>query len=84
VRLITDPLERIISDGVKTTKEEVPVDVLVLATGFDVAASFLAFKVVGKNARCLSEECRDTPAAFKGTICVSQPIDTKYYLLIIT
>ena len=46
--LVTDPIKRINMDGVKTSEEDVKLDTIVYATGFDVEASFCPFDTFGR------------------------------------
>ena len=67
VRLVTRSIERIEPDGVRTCDGElVPVDVIVLATGFH-ATDFLApMAITGAGGRELHEEWRDGAHAYLG------------------
>jgi cation diffusion facilitator CzcD-associated flavoprotein CzcO len=62
VRLETTAIERITPDGIVTTDgRETPVDVLVLATGFDMwDANFPAISVVGRDGKDLGKWWRET------------------------
>ncbi len=56
VHLVTDRLERLTSGGLRTfSGEEYDVDVIVLATGFNVPDSMRAFKVTGRFAATLPD-----------------------------
>ena len=46
--LVTEPIKRINMDGVKTSEEDVKLDTIVYATGFDVEASFCPFDTFGR------------------------------------
>ena len=54
VRLETSPIERVDASGVVTAEGRVEIDVLVLATGFDLwDTNFPAFEVIGREGRDL-------------------------------
>ena len=46
--LVTEPIKRINKDGIKTSEEDVKLDIIVYATGFDVEASFCPFDTFGR------------------------------------
>lgn len=68
VDLVTDPIERITPDGVLTADgEHVPADVIVYATGFQVANVLDGLTVSGRQGRDLETVWADRPVAYLGT-----------------
>ncbi len=68
VLLVTDPIECFTKSGIKTKDGTVlEVDTIILATGFDPAASFHTFKAIGINREhgSLQDEWGDTPYAYR-------------------
>jgi cation diffusion facilitator CzcD-associated flavoprotein CzcO len=67
ISLPEEPILRITSDGIQTTKRIIPIDVLVVATGFDaVTGSFLGLGIEGVGGRSLAAEWVDGPRTFMG------------------
>ncbi len=67
VELVTDPIEEITRVGVRTSDgRERELDVIVLATGFDVGLSAAPFPIVGRGGRLLGDAWRSGAAAYKG------------------
>jgi cation diffusion facilitator CzcD-associated flavoprotein CzcO/acetyl esterase/lipase len=66
VELITEPIERICSEGVVTRDGAVhEVDVLVLATGFDAHAYMRPIEIVGESGLTLEQAWADGPRAYR-------------------
>ena len=66
-QLVTAPIERIVADGVVTTDgEHYPLDVLVLATGFQAAEAMAPFPVRGRYGADLNTVWRDGARAYLG------------------
>ena len=64
-RLVTNKIDRIVSDGVLTSDGEVhQLDVLVLATGFQVDRFMRPMEIVGPVGTRLSEAWADRPTAY--------------------
>lgn len=60
VRLVTHGIAEVIPGGIVTTSgEEIPADVIVMATGFDVVRFISTFEVVGREGRSLRETWDD-------------------------
>lgn len=59
----------------KEMSREVPLDVIIYATGFDVIASFSTMKIVGMNGQLLSDEwdSEKGPEAYLGTFVSGYP-----------
>lgn len=68
VALITDPIERVTSDGiVDQTGHHHALDVLILGTGFEATAPVPHGLVVGRHGQDLASVWDDGPSAYKGT-----------------
>ncbi len=67
VDLVTDPIERVTPEGIRTVSGEVPLDVIVYATGFRVTDLLAGLTVTGLDGRDLGETFSDRPAAYYGT-----------------
>jgi cation diffusion facilitator CzcD-associated flavoprotein CzcO len=66
--LVTAPIERVVSDGVRTADgRHHALDVLVLATGFQAAEAMAPFPVHGRNGAELNAVWRDGARAYLGT-----------------
>jgi len=86
-RLVTEKIDRIVSNGVmirktegeKQVEELIPCDALVFATGFNLLASTTNIRVVGRNGRVLSEVWGQTPNAYLGMSVPDFP--NMFYLL---
>jgi 4-hydroxyacetophenone monooxygenase len=71
---VTEPIAHVDSDGVTTESgREYEVDILVLATGFDVTHFLTAFEIEGRDGRRLAERWGDDPRAFLGTVVPGLP-----------
>ncbi len=71
VELVTDPIERIVADGVVTrgpdgTERHHPVDVIVYATGFEANKFLWPMTIVGRDGRVLGDQWGDQPTAHLG------------------
>ena len=67
VDLLADPLETITPEGVKTRDHQHPVDMLVLATGFDaMTGALLAIDIRGRDGRSLRDKWASGPASYLG------------------
>ena len=67
VELVTDPIERVTPDGVKTKDGTVhPLDAIVLATGFKLGLANAPFPVTGRDGRTLHDAWRNGAVAYKG------------------
>jgi cation diffusion facilitator CzcD-associated flavoprotein CzcO len=67
VELVTEPIVRVERDAIVTQDgARQPLDVIVLATGFDVGLGSAPFPVVGRGGRSLDEVWKDGAAAYKG------------------
>ena len=67
VELVTDPIERIVADGIVTTDgRHHPVDVIVYATGFHANRFLWPMEIVGRHGRTLAEQWGDRPTAHLG------------------
>ena len=67
VELVTEGIERITAHGIVTADGcERPIDVLVCATGFDVAHSLSSIRITGLQGRTLADTWREGPEAYHG------------------
>jgi cation diffusion facilitator CzcD-associated flavoprotein CzcO len=67
VELVTDPIEEITPDGLRTVSGgEYPVDAIVLATGFSVGLTSAPFPVTGRGGTSLDDAWRDGAVAYQG------------------
>lgn len=67
VDLKEEPLVEIVPDGLKTTSSHYPLDILILATGFDAMIGALCrIDIKGRNGQELSEKWREAPRTFLG------------------
>jgi cation diffusion facilitator CzcD-associated flavoprotein CzcO/acetyl esterase/lipase len=66
VELVTDPIDRVVPDGIRTSDGAVhPVDVIVLATGFDAHAYVRPMEIVGEHGLTLERAWKDGPRAYR-------------------
>jgi cyclohexanone monooxygenase len=74
VDLTETPLERITPAGVKTSAEEIPLDALILATGFDaMTGPMLAMDVRGRNGLSLRDKWAAGPRTYLGLMVEGFP-----------
>jgi cation diffusion facilitator CzcD-associated flavoprotein CzcO len=71
VTLVTDRLEEITENGIRTKQSDYSFDTIIYATGFDLVKSMNAYKITGVGGQCFAEDMGDTPAAYKGVVVVS-------------
>ena len=71
-----DAIDRITSDGIALkTGEEVPLDVIILATGFDLSEKGLGINVTGREGKTVTEQWKEQkgPQAYLGTTIAGFP-----------
>ncbi len=74
VRLITDGVQRLTSDGVETgAGERISADLIILATGFKASEFLPSLEVRGRGGKSLKEVWGDSPAAYKGVAMTGFP-----------
>ncbi|MDI1450738.1 NAD(P)/FAD-dependent oxidoreductase [Polyangium sp. 6x1] len=74
VELVTDSIEAIEVDGVRTSDgARRVVDTLILATGFQAAEAVAPFEIRGRAGRDLNDAWRDGPEAYLGTTIAGFP-----------
>lgn len=67
VSLPEEPIVRITPEGIQTSERIIPVDVLIVATGFDaITGSFMKIGIEGVNGQSLAEAWADGPKTFMG------------------
>ena len=60
--------------GIRTTHEDIPLDVIIFATGFDaVTGNYLKIDTVGRHGRRLQQQWANGPAAFMGMTIADFP-----------
>lgn len=61
------PIEEVTAEGVRTTDDHYPLDVLILATGFDaMTGALLEMDIEGRDGRTLEESWTDGPRTYLG------------------
>jgi cation diffusion facilitator CzcD-associated flavoprotein CzcO len=61
------PIERLTHDGIRTSAEELPFDIVIYATGFDAfTGSLLKPTIVGRGGQTLAEKWQAGPVSFLG------------------
>ena len=69
VALTETPIERIVAEGVRTTTQTIPLDVIVYATGFDaISGPVFAIDITGIGGRSMKHEWVDGPMNYLGTM----------------
>lgn len=64
----SDGVKQINQRGIFTSKDEqIDLDVIVYATGYDAADSMISYRVVGRQGHLLSKQWEDYPRAYLGT-----------------
>ena len=67
VDLVTDPIEEIVPEGIRTADGKLhELDVLVLATGFALGLASAPFPITGRGGRTLDQIWADGAVAYKG------------------
>ena len=78
--LETDGIEEITETGIRTKDGRlIEVDLIVLATGFDIEDSICGFKTVGRDGLVLREFFDENPAAFNG---ITVPNFPNFFILL--
>jgi cation diffusion facilitator CzcD-associated flavoprotein CzcO len=71
---LEDPIVEITETGVRTQSGEVPLDVLILATGYDaLTGAMLAFPITGRNGRRLADKWAGGPRSLFGIVMEGFP-----------
>ncbi|MBV7477636.1 NAD(P)/FAD-dependent oxidoreductase [Pseudomonas sp. PDM31] len=74
VNLKRTPLERITAEGMRTSEQELPFDVLVFATGFDAITGALSrIQVTGRDGLKLKDKWKDGPRCYLGLATAGFP-----------
>lgn len=74
VDCLNDPIEQVTEKGVKTTSQEIELDSLILATGYDgLTGAMLAVDVTGRNGISLREKWRDGARSWLGLMIAGFP-----------
>jgi cation diffusion facilitator CzcD-associated flavoprotein CzcO len=67
VDLLEDPIERLTGRGVKTSRGEIELDALIMATGYDgLTGAMLAIDIEGRGGRRLADKWRDGARSYLG------------------
>ena len=64
--LVTDQIQEVHTQGIKTTAENIKLDVIVFATGFSIENSFCPFDTFGREGKKLKDELAVNPSAYLG------------------
>jgi len=74
VDCLTDEIREITERGVRTASGEVPLDMLILATGYDgLTGALLAFDVVGRGGRRVDDKWKDGARSYLGLMMEGFP-----------
>jgi cyclohexanone monooxygenase len=74
VDLVATPLQAVTSKGVRTSEGEIPLDILILATGFDaMTGPMLAMDIKGRGGRSLRDAWADGPRTYLGLMVTGFP-----------
>lgn len=74
VNLKRTPIEAITANGIRTSDQEYPFDVLVFATGFDAITGALSrIQVTGRNGLTLKDKWKDGPSCYLGMTTAGFP-----------
>jgi len=74
VDLTRTPIERVTAGGIRTSAEEIPLDALVLATGFDaMTGALLEMDIRGIGGTSLRERWAEGPRAYLGLVVSGFP-----------
>lgn len=74
VDLRDEPIERVEAQGIRTEKRFIPLDVIVLATGFDAMTGALkAIRIEGRNGVVLKEKWDEAARTFLGMVVAGFP-----------
>jgi len=69
ISLPETPIERIVPEGITTTAETIPLDLIVYATGFDaISGPLLAIDIAGLDGRTMKDAWVDGPVNYLGTM----------------
>ena len=67
IDVLSDPIEEVVADGIRTRANHYIFDALVLATGFDaMTGALLAVDIRGRDGRLLRDKWRDGPLSYLG------------------
>ena len=64
--LVTNAIEHVTANGIQTEKEELKLDMIVYATGFDIEGSICGFDTYGRNNTLLRDHFETQPCAYLG------------------
>ncbi len=74
VDLFEDPIVEITETGVKTQSQEVPLDALIFATGYDgLTGALMAFEVIGRDGQDLREKWQYGAESYLGLMIAGFP-----------
>ena len=69
ISLPETPIERVVPEGITTTAETIPLDLIVYATGFDaISGPVLAIDIAGLDGRTMKDAWVDGPVNYLGTM----------------
>lgn len=74
VNLQTEPIDRITPTGIRTTSQDIELDVIVFATGFDaMTGALLAPRITGRDGHTLREKWAGGPRTYLGIATAGFP-----------
>jgi cyclohexanone monooxygenase len=74
INLQTEPIEHITPTGIRTTSQDIELDVIVFATGFDaMTGALLAPRITGRDGCTLREKWADGPRTYLGIATAGFP-----------
>ena len=73
VELITERIGQITETGISTASREIPLDAIVMSTGFETNRFLFPIEVVGKHGACLSERWSRRPKTYFGMLTPGFP-----------
>jgi len=74
VDCLTTPIVELTEKGVRTTEQEIELDILILATGYDgLTGALLAFPVTGRNGLTIQEKWKAGPRSHLGLMIEGFP-----------
>ncbi len=74
VDLLTDPILEITEAGVRTASGEIPLDMLILATGYDgLTGALMSFEVIGRDGRTVERKWHEGARSYLGLMMEGFP-----------
>jgi len=73
VQLVTDPIERITPEGIRTSTGDLPLDAIVYATGFKASEFLYPMEILGRDGIRLNETWKRRPLTYLGILAPEFP-----------